>query len=171
MLTNEELLTIIAAHRDDSLGVEDGQLSNERAEALDRYHGRPYGNEVEGRSAIVSKDLSEAVDWAMPAIMRIFTQGQTVCECDPVSPEDEQQAEIETDYVNQVLFKDNPGWIVLHDAIKDTLLLKNGYVKHYWDETEKIEEPAYKGLTLPEVQKLLGDLAQDGCQVESKGQY
>lgn len=169
-LTKEELAAIVEAHRADSLGVEDGELTVERAVALDRYHGRPYGNEMEGRSSVVSKDLSEAVDWAMPAIMRIFTQSGSVAEFDPVSPEDEPQAEIETDYVNQVIMKDNPGWIVLHDAIKDTLLLKNGYVKHWWEETEKIEEPQYQGLTIPEVQKLLGDLQADGCEFEIKGQ-
>jgi len=169
-LTKEELAAIVEAHRADSLGVEDGELTVERAVALDRYHGRPYGNEMEGRSSVVSKDLSEAVDWAMPAIMRIFTQSGSVAEFDPVSPEDEPQAEIETDYVNQVIMKDNPGWIVLHDAIKDTLLLKNGYVKHWWEETEKLEEPEYQGLTIPEVQKLLGDLQADGCEFEIKGQ-
>lgn len=169
-LTDDDLKSIIDSHAEDALGVENGELTAERAYAMDRYHGRPYGNEQEGRSQVVSKDLSEAVDWAMPAIMRIFTAGQTICEFDPVGPEDEEQAQIETDYVNHVVMKDNQGWIVLHDAIKDTLLLKNGYVKHWWEETEKIEEPSYKGLTLPEVQKLLGDLAQDGCQVEIKEQ-
>lgn len=165
-LSNDDLKSIIDSHAEDALGVENGELTAERAYALDRYHGRPYGNEVEGRSQIVSKDLSEAVDWAMPAVMRIFVQGGTVCEFDPVGPEDEQQAEIETDYVNQVVMKDNPGWIVLHDAIKDTFLLKNGYVKHFWEETEKLEEPEYEGLTIPEIQKMLGDLAQDGAEVE-----
>lgn len=169
-LTDEELLAIIETHRADSLGVEDGELSNERAIALDRYHGRPYGNEMEGRSAIVSKDLSEAVDWAMPAIMRIFTQGGTVAEFDPISQEDEAQAEIETDYVNQVIMRDNAGWIVLHDAIKDTLLLKNGYVKHWWDVTEKIEEPKYRGLAIEEIQQMMQQLQQDGAKVEIKGQ-
>lgn len=169
-LTTGELLAIIEAHRADSLGVEDGELSNERATAMDRYHGRPYGNEMEGRSAVVSKDLSDAVDWAMPAIMRIFTQSGVVAEFGPVSQEDEAQAEIETDYVNQVIMKDNDGWIALHDAIKDTLLLKNGYVKHFWEVTDKIEEPCYKGLVIEEVQKLLGDLQQDECEVEIKGQ-
>lgn len=169
-LTNEELIKIIQAHRAESLGVEDGELSNDRAIALDRYHGRPYGNEMEGRSAIVSKDLSEAVDWAMPAIMRIFTQSGKVAEFDPVGPEDEQQAEIETAYVNQVIMKDNNGWIVLHDAIKDTLLLKNGYVKHWWEETEKIDEPEYKGLFIQQVQQLLGDLKKGGSEVEITGQ-
>lgn len=169
MLTNEQLLAIIQAHRSDSLGVEDGELSNERALALDRYHGRLYGNEMEGRSSVVSRDLSEAVDWVMPAIMRIFTQSGTVAEFNPVSAEDEPQAEIETDYVNQVIMKDNDGWIVLHDAIKDTLLLKNGYVKHGWEVTEKIEEPKYKGLAVEEIQKLMTDLQQDDCKVEVTG--
>jgi len=169
-MTDIELLAIVQAHRADSLGVEDGELSNERAIALDRYHGRPYGNEMEGRSAIVSKDLSEAVDWAMPAIMRIFTQTGVIAEFDPISQEDEAQAEIETDYVNQVIMRDNNGWIVLHDAIKDTLLLKNGYVKHWWEETEKIEEPKYKGLVLQEVQQMLQDLQQDGATFDITGQ-
>lgn len=169
-LTKEELSALIESHRADALGVEDGELSNERAIAIDRYHGRPYGNEMEGRSAVVSKDLSEAVDWAMPAIMRIFTDGKTVATFDPVSPEDEQQAEIETAYVNQVVMKDNAGWLVLHDAIKDTLLLKNGYVKHWWEETEKVESVKYAGMTIPEVQKLIGDLAADGCEVDIRGQ-
>ena len=169
-LTKEELAALIETHRADSLGVEDGELTNERAIALDRYHGRPYGNEMEGRSSVVSKDLSEAIDWAMPAIMRIFTNGKTVATFDPVGPEDEQQAELETAYVNQVVMKDNPGWLVLHDAIKDTLLLKNGYVKHYWDETEKVESVEYQGLVIEEVQKLFGDLAADGCEVKIMGQ-
>ena len=169
-LTNKELVSIIQSHRADSLGVEDGQLTNERAEALDRYHARPYGNEMEGRSSVVSRDLSEAVDWAMPAIMRIFTQSGSVAEFDPVSAEDEPQAEIETDYVNQVIMKDNAGWLVLHDAIKDTLLLKNGYVKHWWEETEKVEEVKYQGLVIEEVQKLMQDLQADDAEVTIKGQ-
>lgn len=169
-LTDIELVGIIEAHRADSLGVEDGELTNDRSVALDRYHGRPYGNEQEGRSAVVSKDLSEAVDWAMPALMRIFTQSGYICEFDPVGPEDEHQAEVETDYVNQVVMKDNNGWLVLYDAIKDALLLKNGYVKHWWAEEEKIESPKYQGLVIDEVQRLMNDLHADGCEVKILGQ-
>ena len=165
-LTNNDLVSVIQAHRRDSLGVEDGDLTNERAVALDRYHGRPYGNEMEGRSAVVSRDLAEAVDWAMPAIMRIFTQSGSVAEFDPVSPEDEELAEIDTEYVNQVVMKDNPGWLVMHDAIKDTLLLKNGYVKHWWDESEAAETEEYEGLAVEEIQQLLTELAQDGADVK-----
>jgi len=102
-MSPEDLAAIVSAMRRDALGVEDGQLSQERAKAMDHYHGRPYGNEVEGRSAVVSKDLAEAVDWALPSIMRVFTQSGSIAEFDPIGPEDEQLSQQESDYTNQVI--------------------------------------------------------------------
>lgn len=169
-LTDRDLVAIIKAHRRDSLGADDGDLSAERATALDHYHGRPYGNEVEGRSQVVSKDLAEAVDWAMPAIMRVFTQSGSLGEFDPVGPEDEELAQQESDYVNQVIMKDNPGFLVLHDTIKDTLLLKNGYVKHYWDESETVKEEEYSCLTMDQITQMIAKLEGQGAEIEVKGQ-
>lgn len=170
-LTERDLVSIIRQHREDSLGADDGDLSSQRASAMDHYHGRPYGNEVDGRSAVVSRDLAEAVDWALPSIIRAFVQTGNLGEFSPVGPEDEELAQQESDYVNQVLMKDNPGFINLHDAIKDTLLLKNGYVKHWWDESEKVEDVDYTGLTLDVLTKMIGDLQAKGDKVEVKGQY
>lgn len=169
-MKDRELISIIRAHREDSLGANDGALSNERAAAMDRYHGRPYGNEEEGRSAVVSRDLSETVDWAMPAIMRVFTQSGNVVEFDPVGPEDEELAQQESDAVNQVLMKDNGGFLVIYDACKDAMLLKNGYIKHSSVEEEKVTEEEYEGLTVEELQQLMGDLQADGAEVKIKGQ-
>jgi hypothetical protein len=165
-----ELLSIIKAHRADSLGAADGELSNERAAAMDHYHGRPYGNEVDGRSQVVSRDLSETVDWAMPAIMSVFTKSGNIVEFAPIGPEDEELAQQESDYTNQVIMRDNNGFVVLHDAIKDTLLLKNGYVKHFWEDTEKVSTEEYEGLGLDELTKLFADLQADGAEVEVTGQ-
>jgi hypothetical protein len=164
------LLSIIRAHRDDSLGVEDGDLTIQRAAALNHYHGRAYGDEVEGRSQVVSRDLAEAVDWCMPGIMRVFVQSGALGMFDPVGPEDEQLAQQESDYVNQVMMKDNPGFMILHDAIKDTLLLKNGYVKHFWDVTDKTSEEEYSGLTMDEVAMMMRQLEGQGSKVEIIGQ-
>jgi hypothetical protein len=169
-LTDKDLIAIIRAHRRDSLGVEDGELSNDRATALDHYHGRPYGNEVDGRSQVVSRDFSEAVDWAMPSILRAFVQSGSLGEFDPVGPEDEDLAAQESDYVNQVIMKDNSGFMVLHDVFKDTLMLKNGYAKHQWDKSEKITDEEYTGLTLDEITRMLGELEASGAEVKIKGQ-
>jgi hypothetical protein len=169
-ITNRELVSIIKAHRSDSLGGDESELSGERAKALNHYHGRPYGNEVEGRSRVVSKDLSEAVDWALPSIIRAFVQSGNVAEFGPGGPEDEQLAQQESDYVNRVFMQDNNGFLVLHDAFKDAMILKNGYVKHYWCVEEKNTEESYTGLSMEQVIKLFQDLEADGAEVEVKEQ-
>jgi flagellar biosynthesis GTPase FlhF len=165
-MTNEELVSIIQSHRRDSLGYEDGDLSSDRAKAMDHYYGRPYGNEVEGRSQVVSRDLAEGVDGAMPAIMKVFVQSGVVAEFDPVGPEDEEQARQESDYVNQVIMKDNAGFMVLHDVIKDILILKNGYGKHWWSEEEKISTESFTGLSMDQITKMFGDWEAEGSKVE-----
>jgi hypothetical protein len=167
-LTDKDLLAIIKSHRRDSLGVKDGDLSSQRAAALDHYYGRPYGNEQEGRSQVVSRDLAEAVDWALPGIVRVFASSGALGEFDAVGPEDEEQAQQETDYTNQVIMKDNAGFVILHDVVKDTLLLKNGYVKHYWHVDEKIEEEEYSGLSIDALAKLDADLKAEGAEIEIK---
>ena len=161
-----ELRSILEAHRSNSLGVDSSELTNERSEAMDHYHGRPYGDEQEGRSGIVSKDLSETIDWAMPGIIRVFVQSGQVVEFSPIGEEDEEAAQQESDYVNHVIMKDNDGFLLFHDWFKDALLLKNGYVKHYWDKSEKIKEEEYEGLSLEDVTKILTDLETEGAEVE-----
>jgi hypothetical protein len=169
-MDNTNLISIIRSHRENSMGAETGQLAIDRAAAMNHYHGRPYGNEVDGRSQVVSRDLAEAVDWALPGIMKVFTQSGRLAEFDPLGPEDEELAAQESDYVNQVLMRDNNGFMVLHDAIKDTLLLKNGYVKHWWEVEEKIEEESFSGLTMDAITLMLQQLEQDGAEVEIVGQ-
>lgn len=169
-MRKDELLSIIRAHRKDALGGDNGELTTERSESLDRYFGRPYGNEMEGRSAVVSKDLADTVDWIMPSLMRVFTASDKYVQFDPVGPEDEQQAEQESDYVNHVIMKENPGWLLFHDWFKDALLLKNGYIKHWADETEEATYETYSGLTEDELVPLLQELEASGDKIEIVGQ-
>jgi hypothetical protein len=168
-MDERELIAIIQAHRRDSLGYEDGDLSQQRAKALDRYNGRPDGKEVEGRSQVVSRDVAEAIDGAMPAIMKVFVQSGAVAEFDPIGPDDEQQAEQESDYVNQVFMRDNPGFMNLHDSIKDALLLKNGYLKHFWSDDEKVTTEKYTGLSMEQITQMLQQLEAEGAEVEIVG--
>jgi len=169
-MRDDELVSIIRSYRDTALGYDDSDLSNERATAMDHYHGRKYGNEKEGESQVVSKDLAEAVNDAMPVILNIFLKSGQLVEFDAVGDEDEALAEQETDYVNHVIMKDNVGYMLMHDWLKDVLLLKNGYVKHWWDDSEKITETSYEGLTEDELVQLFSELQQDGAEVEVKEQ-
>lgn len=153
-----ELKAIIESNRRDSLGYNDSELSTERATALDLYYGREYGNEEEGYSKIVSKDISEAVDWALPALLKMFVQSGNIAEFEAIGPEDEERAEQESDYVNHVIMDENNGFLVLHDAFKDALILKNGYFKHFWEENETVKEEEYDNLSEDDLLLILNEL-------------
>jgi hypothetical protein len=165
-LSDSEVLSILDSHRRQSLGDESSELATDRASAMDHYHGRPYGNEQDGRSQVVSKDLADTVGWIMPTIMKAFTQTGNLVDFVPTGEEDEEQAELEADYTNHVIMKDNDGWLMLHDWVKDSILLKNGYVKHWWDESETIREAEYSGLTEIGLAQLFQELEQEGAKVE-----
>lgn len=165
-MTEDQLVAIIKAYRAQSLGVDDNQLTSERAKAMDRYHGRLYGDEQDGRSKVVAKDLSETVDWIMPTLMRIFIQSGNMVEFVGRDEEDEAQAEQESDYINYVIMQENEGFTLLHDACKDTLLLKNGYFKHFWSEETKIIEREFKEVDEIDLTRIMMQYAEEGAEVE-----
>jgi hypothetical protein len=68
------------------------------------------------------------------------------------------------------MMRDNPGFMILHDAIKDTLSLKNGYVKHFWEDSEKTETVDYTGLSLDALTMLMQSLEAKNAKVEVVGQ-
>ena len=53
-MTDEEILSKIDNEEQIAYGINDAQLSSERAEAINYYLGEKFGNEVEGRSQAVS---------------------------------------------------------------------------------------------------------------------
>ena len=69
-----------------------------RTAALTYYLQRPRGDEVLGRSQIVSGDLSASVEANLAQMMQAYTTCN-VAEFDPTGEEDEDQAQLETDTV------------------------------------------------------------------------
>ena len=63
---NRELVNIVESHIDDSLGFISTETSLSRQRSLQYYMREAYGNEVEGRSQIVTAEVAEAVDGALP---------------------------------------------------------------------------------------------------------
>lgn len=159
-LTNEELRAIISAHLNDTLSTTDGELRSDREQALNFYYGRPMGNEIDGRAQVVSKDMMDTIEWMMPSLLRIFTRD--ALQFDPVGPEDEKLARQETDYVNHVFWKKNPGFMILYNWIKDGLMQKNGYVKYFWDDAQTVSFDQYSGLSDEQLVMTLGELEKKG---------
>ncbi len=156
-MTKSELSAHVEHEIQSSLGFGDGKLTQQRTDALDRYYGKKYGNEQEGRSQIVTRDVADVIEWIMPSLMKIFTGGDKVVQFEPNGPEDVQMAKQATDYTNYVIQRQNPGFSIIYSWFKDALLQKNGIVKHYWDDTTETTREEYKNLTEEEFTVLLAD--------------
>ena len=152
-----ELVNLVGAHIDDSLGYVQTETSYERMKALEYYMREPYGNEVEGRSTIVTGEVAEAVDGALPQIMKVFTSSTKAVEFEPVNAGDGPLAEQMTAYVNHIFYKDNNGFEIMHDWFKDALMQKVGVVKAYWNDNKDVTIEKYKGLTEDELAMIMQD--------------
>jgi len=154
---SRELVNIVGSHIDDSLGFIATDTQLERAAALEYYLREPYGNEVEGRSQIVTGEVAEVVDGALPQIMKVFTTNSKAVEFEPVNAGDGALAEQVTQYVNHIFYKDNNGFEIMHDWFKDGLLQKVGIVKAYWDDKKNTTTEKYQNLTEDELAMLMQD--------------
>ena len=154
-LTDEEVLAICLGEIELASGS--SELANQRADAMDRYLGEPRGDEIEGRSQVITRETQETVDGLMPSLMRIFAEQENLIEFVPFGPEDEDQAEQETDVVNYIFWQENRGFFNLFTFCKDALLSKTGVLKCWADKSESIEREEYEGLD--DLQ--LGQLMQD----------
>jgi hypothetical protein len=156
-VTNGELLALIDTYASQSFGGDKGVLANERALAIARYNSEPYGNEVDGRSQLVSSEIRDTVETVVPQLMRIFLSGDAICEFDPETPQDVPQAKQESDYVNFIVTQRNRAYQVFGTWFRDALLCKNGYAKAFWEEKSDVLVEDYKGLP----DDMLQMLAQD----------
>jgi len=123
--------------------------------SLNLYLGKPDGSEIEGRSQITSTDVADAIEWIMPQIMKSFTQNNEIVEFDPVHEGDEKQAELESQYVYEVLMKQNDGFIILHQFIKDALMQRFGVLKVYYAEEDKARFSSWTGINEEQLNILL----------------
>lgn len=119
-------------------GWDGDRISSDRKRAHDYYHMRPRGDEVRGRSNVVSGDLSAMTESNLAQMLEAFTH-DAIAEFDATGPEDDDQAALESHAVNAAVMKDNNGHQELGAAIKDGLLLRNGWVKPYVEITEHTE--------------------------------
>jgi predicted GNAT family acetyltransferase len=148
---------ILDAEIDNAIGFIESETTDDRRKALEYYNRYEYGNEVEGRSQIVTGEVAEVVDGALPQLLRIFTQSDEIVRFEPKGPGDEEKAKQATEYVNWVMNRDNDGVLLMHNWFKDALLQKNGIVKVYWDEKIDVSKEKYQNLTQDEVAMLLND--------------
>ena len=161
-MDEDKMKTYLRRYINDARDHQDEKLMSSWKEAQRYYYGEKLGNEVEGRSQVISRDVSDAVDWMMPDLMEIFGTDENAVQYEARKKSGVEGAEHMTNYANHTFFSMNDGFMIMHQWFKDALLFKRGIVKHYWCEKEDVTSETYSGLTDNGVAAVL---AKDGAEL------
>ena len=151
------LLNLISEEEERSMSYFGGSLSAEREKALEFYYGNLDIQAAEGRSAVVSTDVRDAIDGMLPDLLDVFLSSNEVVKFEPSGPEDEKAAKQASEYANYVFYRQNNGALILYEWFKTALLEKNGVVKYWWENSEKVSRETYEGLNEAQFQMLAAD--------------
>lgn len=146
-MTEDDLLAFLRAEQDAAWEYSDGALAQAREQAKRAYLREPYGNEEEGRSAVIASDTFDAIEGMLPDLVEVFVSSDKAVVFDPVGPEDEEGAKQATDACNYVFYKGNNGFLTLYAAAKDALMLRTGGVKWYWEVKRTPDFATYRGVS------------------------
>lgn len=167
-MTEDELLALVEHEEAQCISSTSGALAEQRREAMQYYYGRPYGNEIEGRSQVVTTEVKDAVEGILPSLMAIFTSSDEIVRFEAQNPDDEEAAQQATDYVNYIFTRLNNGFLTLYCLFKDALLQKNGYAKVYWEKYADQRKETYENLSDDQLAMLQQDQELELVEIESR---
>jgi hypothetical protein len=120
-----------------------------RAEtSLDSYNGEPYGDEEEGRSQIVTRDVAEVIDQMQISVSRVFVSGDRTVEFEPLDESQEQFADDATEAIQRQFQR--RGYGLVHDWLKEGNLTGLGIVKTCVERKRERVESITPALLMPE---------------------
>jgi len=160
-LTDRELVARLGRKINDALNADDGDITNARKENFNYYIGAEYGDEREGYSKFVTREVMEVIEWVLPSVLRVFLSGDRIVSFEPSCQEDEEAAAQETDIANYFVMRANNrgmgGFVPLHHWLKDALMYPNGYIKVHMHEYTRTDVGTVSGLSDIAVQMLTED--------------
>ena len=127
----------------------DGTLLEEVESNIDSYNGAAYGDEEEGRSQVVARDVAETTDYMLTSIMDVVVASGHIVEFEPQNEGDEDGADNVTEAMHYI-YRRKSGYRLIHDWAKAGLIEKIGIVKSCVERKKKRVEALYHPAMLPD---------------------
>ncbi len=113
---------------------------NKIQEYRNETNGAPYGNEVKGKSKIVSNDIRKQISWMLPTLADPFLSTPDIIRCNPVTYEDVQAARQNELLLNTQFCRKFPRYNFMMKALKVLAMEGTAVIQTGWDyEDEEIE--------------------------------
>lgn len=145
-----ELLRRLRDEEADATSYHSSELAKDQASNLQRYFGQPFGNEKPDRSQVVTPDVMDGVNWAIPGLLRPFLSSEDFLTIDTKVDFD---TSVVADYLSHVFFVDNPGQQNLHDYAFDGLVSRVGVMDICWADAEMKPPREMEGVSPAQIVK------------------
>ena len=156
-MDDDELLAILKSEEYDTASYYTSELARDQADAMDRYYGAPYGNEIDGRSKITTHDIEDTINWMLPDLMRVFMSADDLITVTPNAPEDEDNCDPAAQYLQHILFNDNQGATIIHDFAFDGLLQRIGVLSVMWQDPQPMPPEIMENVPADQLQKIMSN--------------
>ena len=129
---------------------------------IDEYNGEPYGNESDGHSQVVVKDIKKAVEWFLPNAVEPFVSKGRIVRLQGITPDDVQRATIAERLLNYQFVRNFNRYEFIYDMFKVGATEGTTIIKCGWDYEEDVKVEKLESWT----DEQLAVLEQDGVEIE-----
>ena len=85
-MSDSELTSLVGQQLQHARSYLSAEVASDRQANLRYYLNRPLGNEVEGRSQVVSTDVQDTIESIMPDLVEMFAASGAIWKYQPTGP-------------------------------------------------------------------------------------
>ena len=162
-LDDDKIVSILDDNIRRSIGFYDSQISRERKRVIDYYNATLPRPAHDGNSKYVSMDVYDTVESMKAALLETFSTGYKTVRFAPQNADDQQVADVATEYCDYVANRQNNLFEVMQSVIHDGLVARAGIAKvfYYYGDESHLEEVT--DITEEELDQIL---VQDNVEIE-----
>ncbi len=168
-MDESQLQSVVKALLLDAIDYRD-EIGAMREATTDAYEGAKYGDEQEGRSQFVTREVRDAVEAAKPQLMKLLFGSYQMIEFTPTTPDDVDFARDATRYAYHVINNENDGYREMLSAVEDLLIRKTGVLKAWWQEDDTPVKTTHRNLTAQDLELLAADEEVTIIEAEPNGE-
>jgi len=166
-MTNEEANRIILDDIKQAKSAK-SEIDSKIERWLAEYDGEGYGNEKEGRSKIVVKDIKKAIEWFVPTASEPFLKKGKIVSLNGITAEDVERAEIHERLINYQFNRKFDYYNFLHEMFKISSTEGTVIIRTGWDLREKEESKNFDNITAEQLQMITSSGLEIGS-IEDNG--
>lgn len=165
-MSKDEMLAVVKSQLSNSIKYSNDDFDKVNRTLFSSYNQDLYGDEVDGRSKVVSSDHYDMVESDMPPMARVFLGSNKIMSFKPFGEQDKEEAREKTEYANFLIRGQRDSFKTLYDFLKEPGMAKCAVLKFYSEETKTAEYVRYENLTEDELALVISDL-EEGEKVDS----